>query len=242
MARDPLVLCYHAASDSWQHQLAVPPRTLERQLRSLLRRGFRPATAAQTLSGGRRLVHVTFDDAYRSIARVLPALERLGLPATVFACAEFAQNGGPLDVAELRDDVRAHPDELATMGWEELRELSERGVEIGSHTLTHAHLTRLSDEELDRELRESRERVETELGRACRFFAYPYGEHDERIRAAVRAAGYEAAFGLPGRSRRGDRYALPRVDVYRKDGTARFLLKTTAPVHRAVSGLRRAVR
>ena len=61
------------------------------------------------------------------------------------------------------------------------------------------------------------------------------------MRAAAQAAGYEAAFGLPGRSRRGDRYAWPRVDVYRKDSMPRFVLKTIAPVHRAASRVRRTV-
>lgn len=222
-----LILAYHAVSDAWVHQLAMPTLLMERQLRSLLYRGFRPASAGDTLSGARRLLHVTFDDAYKSVAGALPILERLGLRATVFACAGYADDGRPLDVPELAEEAAAHPEHLATMTWDELRDLAERGVEIGSHTVSHPHLPELSDAELDRELRESRGRCEEELGRPCRFLAYPYGEHDARVQTAVRRAGYAAAFSLRGRTSPTNLYALPRVDLYPRDTLWRATLKTS---------------
>jgi peptidoglycan/xylan/chitin deacetylase (PgdA/CDA1 family) len=237
----PLVLCYHAITDGWEHALAVGPSTFERQVASCVRRGLRPVPAQRVLEGNRRDLHVTFDDAFVSVQRVLPVLERLGVPATVFACPGYADEGRALDVPELAAEAAAHPHELETMNWGALRELVERGVEVGSHTLSHAHLTRLSDGELGAELRESRERLETELQRPCPFLAYPYGEEDERVHAAARAARYEAAFALPGTGGRSNRYALPRVGIYRKDGGVRAALKTS-PARRLVPllhGLRR---
>jgi peptidoglycan/xylan/chitin deacetylase (PgdA/CDA1 family) len=193
--------------------------------------------------GGRPLLHVTFDDAFRSVEHALPVLERLGLPATIFACSGYADDGRPLDVAELAEDARRRPDALATMDWDALRGLVERGVEIGSHTVGHPHLTQLGDTELARELRDSRSRLEDELGRPCPFLAYPYGEEDARVRAACAAAGYEAAFALPGREDRIDRFALPRVGAYRGDRGLRWNLKTTALARRpAAAALRLAGR
>ena len=235
----PLVLCYHAVSESWPHALAVDEQTLLRQVESLLRRGYRPTDARGALGGGGRFLHVTFDDAFRSVERVLPALEQLAVRVTVFACADYAQDGRPLAVPELAADAEAYPDELATMAWDELRGLAERGVEVGSHTLSHPHLTWLSDKDLDRELRESRRRIEDELGSPCPFLAYPYGDDDERVHAAARSAGYEAAFALPGRDRPFDRYAVPRVGVYRRDGALRVRLKTDAAVRRHAPAIRR---
>ena len=84
------------------------------------------------------------------------------------------------------------------MDWDALRGLAERGIEIGSHTVSHPHLPLLGDVEVQRELRESRKQIEDELRRPCRFLAYPFGDEDARIRAASAAAGYEAAFGAPG--------------------------------------------
>jgi peptidoglycan/xylan/chitin deacetylase (PgdA/CDA1 family) len=227
----PLVLCYHAVSDTWEHALATGAAVLERQLRAVLARRYRPARAADVLSGRGRLVHVTFDDAFTSVDVALPLLERLRMPATVFACTGFAGDGRPLDVSELAEDARAHPEELATMTFDDLRRLAERGVEIGAHTVNHAHLTQLGDGELDRELTDSRARLEDELGRPCRFLAYPYGEEDARVHSAARRAGYDAAFALPGRTRPLNPFALPRVGVYRKDGVARFVVKTSPLRH-----------
>jgi peptidoglycan/xylan/chitin deacetylase (PgdA/CDA1 family) len=233
-----LVLCYHAVSDSWPHLLAVTPRTFERQLRSLLLRGYRPVTAAEAVSGEDRVFHVTFDDAYTSVANALPALARLGVPATIFACPSYADDGRPLAVPELAAEAAAYPDDLATMTWDHLRDLIDRNIEIGSHTLTHAHLTQLSDAELDRELRESRERIEAELGRRCPFVAYPYGDDDERVHRAARAAGYEAGFAAPGRLIPPNAHALPRVGIFRRDGLVRTTLKTTGLVRRALDARR----
>jgi hypothetical protein len=64
------------------------------------------------------------------------------------------------------------------------------------------------------------------LGRPCPELAYPYGEHDERVRAAARAAGYERAYGL--RERGHDAYALRRVDLYRRHAPFGALLRLYA--------------
>jgi len=224
----PLVLCYHGISEEWPNQLAVAPSLLRRQITSLLSRGFCPATAAQIIGGDEELLHVTFDDAYRSVLAGLDVLESMNIPVTMFACPDYVDNGRPLDVPEVRAFAIAFPEEMATMTWDELRKCSDRGVEIGSHTLTHAHLSTLSDIELQRELVESRFRLEAELQRPCRFLAYPYGEHNERVRLAARQAGYEAAFSLWATDQnRFDPYAIRRIDLYRKDNVLRTTLKTT---------------
>jgi len=223
----PLVLCYHAISDTWRDPLSVSPGVFERQVRAVLQRGYRPASAAETIAGRGKLLHVTFDDAFRSVSRALPALDRLGAPATVFVCPALADGAEPFAVPELDPRAPEQTEELDTMGWDELGGLVERNIEVGSHTLTHPHLTTLGDRELLSELQLSRERLEDELGVRCRFLAYPYGEEDERVRAAVRSSGYEAAFALPGKQSPLDIYALPRVGIWRKDGSVRVSVKTS---------------
>jgi peptidoglycan/xylan/chitin deacetylase (PgdA/CDA1 family) len=233
-----LVLCYHAVSEDWPHALSVGLETFEQQLTGLLRRGFRAAAAHELLRDGGRILHVTFDDAFRSVEPAVPVLERLGIPATVFACSGFADGGRPLDIPELEEQAEAYPDDLATMDWDALRSLADRGVEIGSHTVSHPHLPRLTDAELQRELRESRERIADELARPCRYLAYPFGDEDARVRSAAAAAGYDAAFALPGREDRIDRFALPRIGVYRRDSPVRLRLKT-AQLRRPVAAILR---
>ena len=201
----PLVLCYHAVSPDWEHRLAIQPDLLLRQVRALSRF---------------RQVHVTFDDAFRSAATVFPDLDRLGVPVQIFVCTRYALVGAPLTIPELAGD---DPEQLATMNWDELREQAARGVAIGSHAVSHPHLTTLPEDDLRRELNESKEEIEDRLGRPCEDLAYPYGEHDERVRAAARAAGYRQAYAL--RGSRSDAYAAPRLDLYRRHTVPRTLLR-----------------
>jgi peptidoglycan/xylan/chitin deacetylase (PgdA/CDA1 family) len=204
-ARRSLVLCYHAVSPTWEHRLCIQPDLLVRQVRALSRFW---------------AVHATFDDAFRSAATVFPALERLEVSVQIFVCTRYARAGAPLSIPELAGD---DPAQLATMSWDELREHRDRGIRIGSHAVSHPRLTRLSDAELGRELEDSKGEIEAELGRPCHDLAYPYGEHDQRVRAAARAAGYDHAFAL--RGRKGDPYAVPRVDLYRRHTVTRALIR-----------------
>jgi peptidoglycan/xylan/chitin deacetylase (PgdA/CDA1 family) len=229
-----LVLCYHAVATGEPQRLAVRRESLESQLRSLLRRGYAPVTAADAVERRRgRMLHVTFDDAFRSVADALPLLSRLGVPATIFACTSYARDGRPFHVPELRDDAAADPEAFATMDWAALRAAaSGGGVEIGSHTVSHPHLPQLSDAELDRELSESKGELEDELGAPCRLLAYPYGEEDDRVREAARRAGYDTAFAVGPNRGRSDRFAVPRLAVYRHDTAVGFRIRTSPPARR----------
>jgi peptidoglycan/xylan/chitin deacetylase (PgdA/CDA1 family) len=80
------------------------------------------------------------------------------------------------------------------MTWEQLREMSNAGVEIGGHTATHPLLTYESDDTVQRELSDSRQALEERLGVKAQSFAYPNGDFDARIRQAVIDAGYSCAY------------------------------------------------
>ena len=229
-----LILCYHAASVRWPHILSLSPERIDSQMRQLLASRHRPVDAREALTRRSRTFHVTFDDAFASIEHVLPRLQRLGVPVTVFVCSDYADTGHPLDVPELVGEAERYPEELRTLTWDELAGLAERGVEIGAHTKSHPHLRELGDAEVRVELSESRERIEERLGRPCRLVAYPYGEGDSRIFAAAREAGYEGGFMLSD----GDpanRFAFPRIGVYPRDNPARFMLKANGVVRSLIA-------
>jgi peptidoglycan/xylan/chitin deacetylase (PgdA/CDA1 family) len=238
-AHSILVLGYHAVSETWPAALAVTPSQLRRQLEWVLERGYRASTfhdAVTSKRGGPTLV-VTFDDAYASVLELaFPILSSLHLPATVFAVTDFAEQGRPLEWPGI-DHWRGgpHEPELRGLGWGELAELAASGWEIGSHTRTHLRLTRLSDEELARELRESREACERAIGRPCRSLAYPYGDFDARVTAAAEEAGYAAA-AIEGLARP-RALAWPRVGVYRKNSMRQFRLKVSPTLGRIRTAL-----
>ncbi len=63
------------------------------------------------------------------------------------------------------------------LDWDELRALASHPLAtIGAHTLTHPRLARLPEDAAVLEMAGSRERLEQELGRPCRHFAFPYGD------------------------------------------------------------------
>ena len=219
-----LVLCYHSVSTAWEHALSVTPTAFREQVTSLSRSGVPPVSAEALARGERRGLHVTFDDAYKDVLQVIPLLRELGLPTTIFVSTGFADGGRPLAVPELAAE---DPELLATMSWNELGGLADEGIEIGAHTVSHPHLTQLTDAELDRELGDSKRQIEDTIDRPARLLAYPYGEHDARVHAAVRRAGYAAAFAQwPGSSIENP-FALPRVSFYRGESLRRVTLKTT---------------
>lgn len=234
---DLLVLGYHAVSEEWPSDISVTPDAFERQLTYLVRRGYCGARFHEAVAkppGGKTVV-VTFDDAYSSVMELaLPILERLGLVGTVFVPTNFAAGGQRaswMGVDMYLDGP--HAGELEVMSWQELGELAELGWEIGSHTRSHPHLTRLDDQTLVEELVGSREDCERALGMPCPSIAFPYGDTDARVVARTGESGYAAAAGLPHYRNLHQPEALnwPRVGVFFADGRGRFRLKVS-PLHR----------
>jgi peptidoglycan/xylan/chitin deacetylase (PgdA/CDA1 family) len=232
----PLVLCYHAVSESWDSELAVSPAQLRRQVGGLLARGYRPATFLDaTLAPPRsRVLAITFDDAYRSVFELArPVLAELGAVASVYAPTNWIGSGEPMRWPGIDHWIgTADEDELLPMDWSQLRELAAEGWEVGSHTCSHPHLTELDDASLMRELEDSRSACGDQLGRACETIAYPYGDVDERVARAAAAAGYRAGGALPPVPHAASALLWPRVGVYRFDGKARLRLKTSPLVQR----------
>jgi peptidoglycan/xylan/chitin deacetylase (PgdA/CDA1 family) len=105
------------------------------------------------------------------------------------------------------------PKDCAPVTWEQVREMSEGGIEIGSHTVNHPILTNTSDDQLSQEIVGSRKRLEEVLSEPIKLFCYPNGNFDQRVRRAVVQAGYECAvtteLGLNPTSR--DIFSLRRV-------------------------------
>jgi peptidoglycan/xylan/chitin deacetylase (PgdA/CDA1 family) len=168
-------------------------------------------------------VLLTFDDCYTELTAVARDILRpRGIPAIAFAVTDKTGN-------EWDEPLGAR--HLALLDGQGLRELSGCGVEIGCHSRTHRPLPRLDDSELVKETKGAADALERIGLPRPRLFAYPYGEHDARSSAAVRAAGYVAAFtvraGIAGS--RSDPFDLPRVEILAHDDGWRFRAKAAFP-------------
>jgi peptidoglycan/xylan/chitin deacetylase (PgdA/CDA1 family) len=240
-----LILCYHAVSESWPSPVAVAPRVLDRQLRHLLRRGYRPRTLSAALrnrgsdrQGDEKTLVVTFDDAFRSVLDSgFEVLERLQVPATLFVPTDVASEAGLMTWSSLGGWVGTpHEPELRCMSWAGIRQLSEAGWEIGSHTCSHPKLTEIETSQAEGELSRSRTACESALQRPCPSLAYPFGASDARVVELARGSGYEqgVALGtrlldsLPSRSV----FELPRDGVYRSTSWPYFLALSSPTIRR----------
>lgn len=121
------------------------------------------------------------------------------------------------------------------MNWAQLREMHAAGCEIGSHGVHHRMLAKLPQPMLDAELRDSRAKLERELGAPVTLLSYPVGgdaSFDARVVEAAQAAGYRAACSYicgTNPARAPDRYALRRLPVEREMDDGWFAAMLTLP-------------
>ncbi|MEU5090990.1 polysaccharide deacetylase family protein [Streptomyces sp. NPDC021356] len=227
----PWVAMYHSVGDRSDdpYRITVTPERLAAQLRWLRRRGLRGVSvrellAARAAGGGKGLVGLTFDDGYADfVTDALPLLHRHACGATLFVLPGRLGGDNAWDPRGPRKPL------LAADG---IRHAAAEGVEIGSHGLTHADLTRADDRALAAEVATSRTRLQELTGAPVDGFCYPYGSVDARVVAAVREAGYTYACAVDPGPLTGP-HALPRLHLGQRDTAWRLHLK-----HR-LHGLRR---
>jgi len=152
---------------------------------------------------------ITFDDGYLSVYdKAFPILAAKGITGTVYVVAD--QIGGINQWDHSAGDYLEH-----MMSAEQIREMHKAGFEIGSHTLSHPHLTQLSDDKLRAEVLDSKKSLEDVIGEEVTSFSYPYGDYDDRVKKVVIEAGYTNAVStrlgivLP----TDGAYDIPRINV-----------------------------
>lgn len=226
------VLCYHAVQPNWTAPMSMEPALFARHAAWLARRrAVMPLQDAVSrldrsgrLPGG--LMSLTFDDGFDSLYdHVMPVLTRHGLPATVFLVAQTLTGAG-----QAVDWVDNPPrDGLATLEVDQVLEMQSAGIRFESHSYSHVDLTRLSLDDCVRDLRDSRELLESLLGRPVRLLAYPRGRHNAAVRTAAERAGYSHAFTLPEQREPEGPYSVPRVGLYHGNSVANLRIKSTRP-------------
>jgi peptidoglycan/xylan/chitin deacetylase (PgdA/CDA1 family) len=191
------------------YALQISAQQFERQLAYLRDNGYQAVTSEQALAtrdsgdSTARIVVLTFDDGYADfMTHALPLLRKYQYPAVVMLVSGRIGGWNTWD-AERADPVRL-------MGAAEIREAASAGITFGSHGTTHRRLSALDAGEVAAEARVSKNTLEDLLGAPVRIFAYPHGDCTPLVRAAVRDAGYAAAFGNSERCH--ERFNLSRID------------------------------
>jgi peptidoglycan/xylan/chitin deacetylase (PgdA/CDA1 family) len=210
------IVTYHAIEPG-PAPLFLDPELFARHLDVLDSAGCTLLTVSELARGLRagalpqRAVALTFDDAYASVvSRAVPSLLARGWRATVFCVAGHVD--GFNDWASQPPAVPRRPLASASgVAW-----MAAQGLEIASHTMTHASLDGGSHDTLRYELLASRERLEAITGTPVEALACPYGRRPgAEVRAAIEATYDLACSTRPGLvTEASDCFALPRVDAH----------------------------
>lgn len=135
---------------------------------------------------------ITFDDGDRSVYRyAFPILKKYSVKAVVFLIAGYIGKEDRWDITTVGRSTH--------LTWDEIKEMKEWGIEFGSHTLSHRNLTKLTPNEILRELGESRTILEEKIG-PIRCISYPFNRVNGEVVGFAKRAGYKYGFGGGGQN------------------------------------------
>jgi len=171
-----------------------------------------------------RSVVLSFDDGYENFYDyAFPVLQRYQFPATVYMIADmidqtanWMKNISPGEAPRL-------------MSLKQLQTISTAGIEIGSHTLSHAKLAELEPAKQYQEIFNSKHILEQKLEREIQHFCYPYGSFNNDAIQNTRKAGYHSAVTClrGGMTTEDDPFVLPRKAISYGDTLPGFIWKLT---------------
>lgn len=202
------IAMYHSVNPGAlpENRIAVSAQTFERQMRFLKKHHYNvlPLESVATLIKERKkipskTIAITFDDGYKdNYIYAFPILKKYNLPATIFI---------------ITDEV-GRADRLS---WDEIKTMQDSGIiTFGSHTLGPEPLINIkSEQDLKKQIFDSKKILEEKLGRQIGAFSYPAGRFNDRIRQLVMTAGYKLAVATnPGKKFADDDiFALKRLRI-----------------------------
>jgi len=200
----PILMYHHvqnvpteqAGTIDWN--LSISPDSFARQLALISAEGWQPITMAD-LAAGRitdKPIVLTFDDGYVDFyMQAWPILKQYGFNATIYVITNRLDQPGFLT-----------SDQLVS--------LANAGIEIGSHSVSHPNVSKMSGQMLSDELVNSRVLLRRLTSQSISSFCYPSGEYSDLTEEAVQAAGYLTAVTTDdGWASTADIYALSRIRI-----------------------------
>lgn len=197
------VLMYHSVSEEPESRVrpyfrtTTHPDVFTRHMRYLHEHGYEVMNLAEAVNAletesnniQRKRVVITFDDGFRDFyTNAFPILKKYGFTATMFVPTGFIHAGRPWK-------------NKAVMTWDEIRELKGKGIQFGSHTVTHPKLRDIQLQDVKHELELSKAHLDRQLSDSIRIFCYPYGFPEEdktftrQLKKFLIDAGYHCATG-----------------------------------------------
>jgi peptidoglycan/xylan/chitin deacetylase (PgdA/CDA1 family) len=227
------ILMYHSICDELggrhpYYETNTSPRVFEQQMRYLHENGYSPLSLdgaidwLQSPRSGQKPVVITFDDGYRDFyTAAYPVLGKYGLTATMFVVSGFI------------GDQAIQFKGRNCLTWKEVKVLRSNGIQIGSHTVTHAELEFQETARIDDEIGRSKQNIEDRIGEPVKSFSYPYAFPESNraliafLARTLKKHGYEngvsTIVGTAGQE--ADSFFLPRLPVNSWDDLRFFRTK-----------------
>lgn len=211
------ILAYHNISNKFEP--GVTRNTIHQfknQMEWLFRNGYQTITLndyhafeSKTVSkSSKKTIIITFDDAYESLANAAAIMQEFGFIGCTFAISDYVGRSNLWDYQLLNRKIQ-HAD------YKLLKQLLLSGWEVGSHTKTHAFLPFLSDNEIIREIKTSKETLENHLNVSIKSISYPYGKCNAKIRKIAKDMGFQTGVSLGmKKTSQHDLMNLHRVGIY----------------------------
>jgi len=198
------ILCYHAIEPARQASFRA-------QLQHWLGRGWRFCSVSDGVRDLRegqpgRFLTVTFDDGDTTAVEVAqPVLAELVIPACLYLVTDYVAKG------HTYRDTPPRP----ALTWKQIEAWLAAGHELGSHSHTHAPLSRCHPSRVEQELVLSKQIIESHAGVAPRHFSFPWGQWSAAVCAIAGTLGlYETLATIDrGANRAGPAPLLLRRDV-----------------------------
>lgn len=229
------ILMYHSIADESEtgvhpyYRTSTSPETFSAQMQYLHENGYRTCSPGELInflrqgsSKDMKLVAITFDDGYSDFySNAFPVLSRYDFSATIYLPTAY--------IGDTHQQFKGRE----CLTWAQVNEMADFGMSFGSHTVTHPQLRTLQTDAIEKEIVESKHRIEEKTGRAVNAFAYPYAfpqtevAFKKTLRSLLLGAGYQygvcTTVGCVGPST--DPLFMARLPVNSSDDTKLFRAK-----------------
>ncbi len=183
------ILMYHSVSDNPEF-FTVTLESFKSQMNYLFMNGYSVVPLStlvdklkQNLVIPKKTVVLTFDDGYEdNYTNAFPMLQKYNFPATIFLATGRIGNKKYISKKGIK---------MPVLDWGQIKEMNDSGlIDFQPHTVSHPKLSTLGVDDVRREIFESKNEVENKLSKRCRFFAYPYGDFNDKV-ARIAKEGFD---------------------------------------------------
>ncbi len=211
------ILTFHKVDSSFEWGVTrVSPSRFRKVLEFLSEKGFQTVSLQQLFDSTFILppkpIVLTFDDGYESIyTHAFPLMQEFNFTGTIFIITGY--------VGQLNEwDINLGWKKFRHLSWEQIIQLKRAGFEIGSHTVNHPSLVKLSVSSLKFELGYSKKEIEDKIGGEVHFVSFPFGRYNKNVIDVSLACGYHKGCGYylfnKKSQKNGEKFVLERKAYY----------------------------